>query len=82
MDDEDETEVWIEEMRGADVAAELPLAPNVEAFKAMLEDKAQLGRLKFLMRHGFDADGKLINPIAMGGRSVSIFDMSGGRARY
>ena len=41
-----------------------------------LQDEAKLGRLKFLFRHGLNEEGKLSRMIAMGGRGVSIFEMT------
>ena len=76
----DDSDFWLEEMRGADVAAEMTLAANVEGMRAQLEDKAVLGRLKFLNRHGLDETGAISKLIAMGARGVSIFDMSNDEA--
>jgi len=74
FDNEAEDEYWIEERRGADFEV---FAPSVsEEMKSMLADQAQLGRLKFLDKVGLDENGMHERFIAMGGRSVSIFEMT------
>ena len=76
----DDSDFWLEEMRGADVAAEMTLSADIEGMRAQLEDTAALGRLKFLNRHGLDETGAVSKLIAMGARGVSIFDMSNDEA--
>lgn len=68
---------WVEDMRGKDIlenlADDLDLSDDL---KAMLGDNTKLGRLKFLFRHGLTDDDKIQTLIAMGGRSVSIFELT------
>eukprot|EP00193_Tetraselmis_chui_P001662 CAMPEP_0177764400 /NCGR_PEP_ID=MMETSP0491_2-20121128/7383_1 /TAXON_ID=63592 /ORGANISM="Tetraselmis chuii, Strain PLY429" /LENGTH=529 /DNA_ID=CAMNT_0019280569 /DNA_START=1180 /DNA_END=2769 /DNA_ORIENTATION=- len=74
VDNPDETEFWIEEVRGADIAN---FGPDVsQEMRDMLADESQLGRLKFLSRHGLDENGMMAKFITMGGRSVTIFEMT------
>jgi len=72
--DVDETEFWIEEVRGAGITN---IAPSVsQELRDALADATALGRLKFLSRHGLDESGNHTRFIAMGGRSVTIFEMT------
>lgn len=70
----DESEFWIEEIRGADITN---FADSVsQEMRDSLSHDTSLGRLKFLSRHGLDENGNMAKFIAMGGRSASIFEMT------
>ena len=58
----------------------MELSGEAAEMKSFLEDEKALGRLKFLNRHGLDENGAVKSLIAMGGRGVSFFDMTGGKA--
>lgn len=69
---------WKEEARGESIYDQGPDCCDLsEETLAQLSDDAQLGRLNFLFRHGLTEDGKIQTLIAEGGRSVSIFELTG-----
>lgn len=73
----DESQYWIEEMRGKSFSSSMNFSDTVSAdLIAQLGDNARLGRLKFLNRHGLDESGAAMKLIAMGGRGVTIFEMT------